>query len=73
MKRMVFLAAIAALFLTGAGAASAQDQLPAPSPIEKQLAARAEHVTEVTLATPAVHFVALFGERVVDLRRDRVR
>ena len=63
MKRMVFLAAIAALFLTGAGAASAQDQLPAPSPIEKQLAARAEHVTEVTLDKNMLAFAAKFMDK----------
>jgi hypothetical protein len=35
--------------MAGSVAARAQDDMPAPSPIEKTLAERAEHVTEVTL------------------------
>jgi hypothetical protein len=40
--------------------AYAQDQLPPPSPIEKQLAARANHVTEVTLDKTMLAFAAKF-------------
>jgi hypothetical protein len=51
MKRNGILASLVALGLMMAGSveARAQDELPAPSPIEKTLAERAEHVTEVTL------------------------
>jgi hypothetical protein len=52
--------ALGAVVSTGA---VAQDQLPAPSPIEKQLAARAEHVTEVTLDKTRLAFVAKFMDR----------
>ena len=41
-------------------AAKAQDQLPAPSPIEKSLAARAEHTTEVTLDRNMLAFASKF-------------
>jgi hypothetical protein len=37
-----------------------QDQLPAPSPIEKSLAERATHVTEVTLDKNMLAFAAKF-------------
>jgi len=60
MKLTRIVPAILALGIAGAGAASAQDQLPAPSPIEKQLAARAEHVTEVTLDKNMLAFAAKF-------------
>jgi hypothetical protein len=44
--------------LAYAQAAKAQDALPAPSPIEKQLAARASDVTEVTLGKNMLAFAA---------------
>jgi len=44
--------------LAWAQAARAQDALPAPSPIEKQLAARASDVTEVTLGKNMLAFAA---------------
>jgi hypothetical protein len=44
--------------LACAHAARAQDALPAPSPIEKQLAARASDVTEVTLGKSMLAFAA---------------
>ena len=43
-----------------------QDQLPAPSPIEKTLAARAEHVTEVTLDKNLLAFAAKFMDKDKD-------
>jgi hypothetical protein len=49
-----------ALGITGAVAARAQDELPAPSPIEKTLAERAEHVTEVTLDKNMLAFAGKF-------------
>jgi len=51
MKQSAVWASLLALGVAMAGtvAARAQDELPAPSPIEKTLAERAEHVTEVTL------------------------
>jgi len=51
MKRNGVWASLLALGMIAAGSASAhaQDALPAPSPIEKTLAERATHVTEVTL------------------------
>jgi hypothetical protein len=45
---------------TGAAVGRAQDQLPAPSPIEKELAARATHVTEVTLDRKMLAFASKF-------------
>jgi len=61
MKRTGFFA----IFLVAGMAAvssmaRAQDQLPAPSPIEKQLSARAKHVTEVTLDKNMLAFAAKF-------------
>ena len=50
----VALSAVTAM--TGWG----QDSLPAPSPIEKQLAARATHVTEVTLDKAMLSFASKF-------------
>jgi hypothetical protein len=62
MKRIRLFAIIPALLLATSGAASlyAQDELPAPSPIEKQLAERASHVTEVTLDKTMLAFAAKF-------------
>jgi hypothetical protein len=44
-------------------AAFAQDELPAPSPIEKTLAERAAHVTEVTLNKTMLAFAAKFMDK----------
>jgi hypothetical protein len=44
----------------GQGQTGQMDQLPAPSPIEKDLAARANHVTEVTLDKNMLAFAAKF-------------
>ena len=54
----LILTATALAGLAGAQAARAQDALPAPSPIEKQLAARASDVTEVTLGKNMLAFAA---------------
>jgi hypothetical protein len=53
----VFAVAVA---MAGATTVRAQDQLPAPSPIEKTLAARATHVTEVTLDKTMLAFASKF-------------
>jgi hypothetical protein len=50
----------AGIMLGGRGKALAQDALPAPSPIEKTLAARATHATEVTLDKNMLAFAAKF-------------
>jgi len=68
MKRNVILAGVLALgvWVAGAGMGSAlgqsgsSDQLPPPSPIEKMLADRAMHVTEVTLDKNMLAFAAKF-------------
>lgn len=64
MKRSAIWAGIVALgiVVSGvvAGSAYGQDSLPAPSPIEKALAARASHVTEVTLDKNMLAFAAKF-------------
>ena len=52
--------------VTGAASAVAQDQLPAPSPIEKTLAERATHVTEVTLDKNMLAFAAKFMDKDED-------
>ena len=54
----LILTATALAGLAGAQAARAQDALPAPSPIEKQRAARASDVTEVTLGKNMLAFAA---------------
>lgn len=43
--------------------ARAQDQLPTPSPVEKTLADRAKHVTEVTLDKGMLAFAARFIDK----------
>jgi hypothetical protein len=62
MKRSGVWASLLALgFATGAaGIALGQDSLPAPSPIEKTLAERATHVTEVTLDKNMLAFASKF-------------
>src|SRR5580698_8512930 len=58
-KRMMTYIVAAALAGLGSGSAIAQtSQLPAPSPIEKELAARASDVTEVTLGKNMLEFAA---------------
>ena len=52
-------AAVLILFAVAA-VASAQQQLPPPSPLEKELAARASDVTEVTLGKNMLAFAAKF-------------
>jgi len=68
MKRNTVLASLLALGLAmaGAGAARAQDELPAPSPIEKTLADRAAHVTEVTLDKNMLAFAGKFMNKDKD-------
>jgi len=59
MKRRIITFALGALALAGwAGAQTAQ--LPVPSPIEKELAARASNVTEVTLGKNMLAFASKF-------------
>jgi hypothetical protein len=60
MKQRTIWAAFLALGIAGAAVSRAQDQLPAPSPIEKTLAARATHVTEVTLDKTMLAFASKF-------------
>jgi hypothetical protein len=62
MKRSGVWASLLALGMIAAGSASAhaQDALPTPSPIEKDLAARATHVTEVTLDKNMLALAAKF-------------
>ena len=60
MKKRRIWAGILALGIAGAVVSRAQDQLPEPSPIEKSLAARAAHVTEVTLDKTMLAFASKF-------------
>ena len=62
MKRMSIWTNVLALGLMVAGSVAvyAQDEFPPPSPIEKTLAARATHVTEVTLDKAMLSFAAKF-------------
>ena len=55
----VWILCLAALGIA-TGAAMAQSGLPLPSPIEKELAARASNVTEVTLGKNMLSFAAKF-------------
>jgi Domain of unknown function (DUF4252) len=64
--KALFTAAIAMGIAAGAQAAQAQDALPAPSPIEKTLAERATHVTEVTLDKNMLAFAAKFMDKDTD-------
>ncbi len=50
----------AGLVLGLATGSTAQAQLPTPSPVEQQLAARARHVTEVTLNQSMLQFASKF-------------
>jgi hypothetical protein len=62
MNRVRVWVGVLALGVLGAlgSVAYGQDQLPAPSPIEKSLAERATHVTEVTLDKNMLAFAAKF-------------
>jgi uncharacterized protein DUF4252 len=70
MKRFGVWAGVLAfgfsLGIVGVTSAMAQDQLPAPSPIEKTLAERATHVTEVTLDKNMLAFAAKFMDKDED-------
>jgi len=72
MKRYKVLASVLALGIVASGAASAfaQDSLPAASPIEKTLADRATHVTEVTLDKNMLAFAAKFMDKEKDGDKD---
>ena len=72
MKRSGVWASVLALgFATGAaGIALGQDSLPAPSPIEKTLAERATHVTEVTLDKNMLAFASKFMDDEKDDDKD---
>ncbi len=59
MKKKWMIAIIVA-GLTAGTASAQQSQLPAPSPVEKTLAARASDVTEVTLSKSMLAFAARF-------------
>ena len=60
----------AGIAMIGAAGAYAQDELPAPSPIEKTLAERATHVTEVTLDKNMLAFAAKFMDKDKDKDKD---
>ena len=68
MKQSAILAGLLAfgVAVAGAVAARAQDELPAPSPIEKTLADRAAHVTEVTLDKNMLAFAGKFMNKDKD-------
>jgi hypothetical protein len=72
MKQSAVLASLLALgvAMAGAVAARAQDDLPAPSPIEKTLADRAAHVTEVTLDKNMLAFAGKFMDKDKDDDKD---
>jgi Domain of unknown function (DUF4252) len=73
MSRNGVWAGLLALGIVVAGTASlyAQDSLPAPSPIEKTLADRATHVTEVTLDKNMLSFAAKFMDKDKDGDKDK--
>jgi hypothetical protein len=72
MKRSGVWASVLALGIAAVGVTGAygQDQLPAPSPIEKTLAERATHVTEVTLDKNMLAFAAKFMDKDKDDDKD---
>jgi hypothetical protein len=74
MKRIGILAGVVVLGIAVAGVsggvAYGQDQLPAPSPIEKTLADRATHVTEVTLDKNMLAFASKFMDSDKDGNKD---
>lgn len=54
---------VALVFVVLVSVAGAQQQLPAPSPLEKELAAKASDVTEVTLNKSMLGFAAKFMDK----------
>ena len=72
MKRSGVWASVLALGIAAFGGVAlwAQDQLPAPSPIEKSLAERATHVTEVTLDKNMLAFASKFMDKDKDGDKD---
>ena len=72
MKRSGVWASVLALGIAAGGGVTAwaQDQLPAPSPIEKSLAERATHVTEVTLDKNMLAFASKFMDKDKDDDKD---
>jgi hypothetical protein len=73
MHRFVFTAAAVLGLTISAAAAAGQDALPAPSPIEKALADRATHVTEVTLDKNMLAFAAKFMDKDTDKDDEEAR
>jgi hypothetical protein len=73
MKRNQVWASLVALgiVVTGSSGAFAQDSLPTASPIEKTLADRATHVTEVTLDKNMLAFAAKFMGKDKDKDKDK--
>jgi hypothetical protein len=70
MKRIGIWVGVMVLGIAAASAAYGQDQLPAPSPIEKTLAERATHVTEVTLDKNMLAFASKFMDSDKDDDKD---
>ena len=71
MKRIGVWASVLALGIVAiAVSAFGQDALPAPSPIEKTLAERATHVTEVTLDKNMLAFASKFMDADKDDDKD---
>jgi hypothetical protein len=67
MNRKALWTAVTVLGIAaGAASALSQDALPPPSPIEKTLAERATHVTEVTLDRNMLSFAAKFMDKDTD-------
>jgi hypothetical protein len=73
MSRKKVWAGLVVLGIVACNAASvfAQDSIPAPSPIEKTLAERATHVTEVTLDKNMLAFAAKFMDKDKDKDGDK--
>jgi len=59
MKKRILAVLLGAVALAVPGLAQSS-QLPAPPPVEKELAARASHITEVTLGKNMLAFAAKF-------------
>ncbi len=66
MKQSRIWVWVIVMAMAGATMARAQDQLPAPSPVEKTLAAKASHVTEVTLDKTMLAFASKFMDKDED-------
>lgn len=67
---VVLAAGMAAIGMAAAKAQGQTDELPAPSPIEKSLAERATHVTEVTLDKNMLAFASKFMDKDKDDDKD---